>query len=747
MAIQSTTAVKPTLHGPNKDGIPDGMKSIPTWVCFKLHPRQKADGSVKWTKLPIDVNTGKMARSNDPGTWASFDDAWAYYEANADIDGVGYVFTHSHKISAIDVDNCVDPATGKLVDMAKELANEFDTYTEISPSGNGLHMFMLGTLPDVKSKKYEKGHYPFEVELFCHNYFMTVTGEPHPELNIDVKLRKRQTALGKLYKHLEGARTDSMLEKASSRPVGLANLPDFEANTLGKLVSLNPRNKKATVGASGVAGWMWEIDCPWASEHRSGDSAAAVFYYGDGMPAFNCYHTACQCKKWKDVAALLGLPAPSFIDRFNSQHAVVRIKGKTLVMNERYIQLPDGGGGYERDFSSFDDFRNYYMSDVLDTGNGKPMKLAEAWLASPQKRLYGSLVFEPDHSKCPPDAYNMFRGFHITPKQGDWGLLRDHLYENICHGNDETFNWLMAWCAHSYQRPGGPRPGTCPAFRGGQGTGKSITGTALCRIFAPHSAHLTMSKHLVGSFNSHLQDKIFIFADEAVFAGDRASVGRLKALITEARLTIEPKGVDAFEISNHVNLMMASNEDWVVPAAMDERRFLVLDINNQHARDTRYFKAIQDQLDDGGYEAFAYDLLNWDWTTTDLRNPPVTEALLDQKLNSLDSVESWLANSIEDESVILADTNGTGGYDQLVDSGNEWPKEVPKAQVFNGYCLFCRQHGVRYSVKSSNAFWRRVYKLLGGKLIERRDSDNVKTVELPDLEETKRLWQEKLAGM
>ena len=87
---------------------------------------------------------------------------------------------------------------------------------------------------------------------------------------------------------------------------------------------------------------------------------------------------------------------------------------------------------------------------------------------------------------------------------------------------------------------------------------------------------ISNAKHLTGNFNGHLRDTVLLFADEAFFAGDRAHVGVLKALITEPTLTIEAKYANAVQMPNFVHLMMASNEEWVIPAGPEARRFFGL---------------------------------------------------------------------------------------------------------------------------------------------------------------------------
>ena len=129
-------------------------------------------------------------------------------------------------------------------------------------------------------------------------------------------------------------------------------------------------------------------------------------------------------------------------------------------------------------------------------------------------------------------------------------------------------------------------------MRGPEGTGKGTLARAMMRILGQHALHISNAKHLIGNFNAHLRDCVFLFADEAFYAGDKAHVGVLKSLITEPYLTIEGKYQNAVQTPNFLHIMMASNEDWVVPASLEARRFCVLEVSDAHKDDHAYFAAI-----------------------------------------------------------------------------------------------------------------------------------------------------------
>ena len=161
------------------------------------------------------------------------------------------------------------------------------------------------------------------------------------------------------------------------------------------------------------------------------------------------------------------------------------------------------------------------------------------------------------------------------------------------------------------------------------------------RLFGRHFVTLTNPRHLTGNFNAHTKDALVIFADEAVWAGDKSAEGTLKAMVTEATRTVEFKGKDAIQIDNYTRVVAASNHDWVVPAGMDERRWLVIDVDEHRKQDHAYFKALNDQMQSGGLEALMHHLQSLDISDFNLRALPRTTALAETKMHSMNSVQRF----------------------------------------------------------------------------------------------------------
>lgn len=152
------------------EDVPEVMRNRPQWVCWK---REQRDG--KTAKVPYSVESGRRASSTDPTTWASYDRA---LEAVGGYDGLGFVLTADDPFVFIDLDHVLrGDGDTRLVDgergeMAKRVLSSVDSYAEVSPSGDGVHIIARASKPDgVGSKNDALGF-----ECYDHARFATVTG-------------------------------------------------------------------------------------------------------------------------------------------------------------------------------------------------------------------------------------------------------------------------------------------------------------------------------------------------------------------------------------------------------------------------------------------------------------------------------------------------------------------------------------------------------------------------------------------
>jgi hypothetical protein len=325
----------------------------------------------------------------------------------------------------------------------------------------------------------------------------------------------------------------------------------------------------------------------------------------------------------------------------NSRYCVVNDSGSVLVFRDRYDEIM-GRRIYDRMTAAAFKLLHKNETAIVKGEDGATEKkpVADVWLSHRRRRTYQAVVFDPSE-KAGAGVLNLWRGFGFKPQPGDWSKLKAHILDNVCTGDDLHFAYLISWMALLVQKPA-EQGQVAIIMRGKRGVGKGILGHILRRIFGQHGMYVSKSKHLVGAFNSHLRDCVLLFADEAFFAGDRAAEGTLKSLITEDTLTIEPKGQNVILCRNRLHIIMASNEDWVVPAGLDERRYFMLDVGEERKQDLAYFAGIMEQMDNGGCAALLHELLNHDVSKFQVRKVPDTDALDDQKKRSLKTEVAWL---------------------------------------------------------------------------------------------------------
>ena len=176
---------------------------------------------------------------------------------------------------------------------------------------------------------------------------------------------------------------------------------------------------------------------------------------------------------------------------------------------------------------------------------------ATEFICDPDRVTYLGTQFEPDPNKADPLLFNLWSGFAVVPKKGDWSLLRDHVRNQIIEGNesdgvtaDDLFNWLMMRYAHMFQFPG-QKIGNAVVFKGEEGTGKTKL-TEWLRTAIGASAHkIAQRKHLVGNFNGGLDARIYVVSEEAFFSGDKEAAGVVKDMITDDKIEVEKKGFES----------------------------------------------------------------------------------------------------------------------------------------------------------------------------------------------------------
>jgi hypothetical protein len=204
------------------------------------------------------------------------------------IAGAGVVLTRDGGVTCIDVDHVIS-ADGQLDVLAATIVERCDSWTEISPSGTGLHIFVRGTV-----QRALKGN---QIEVYSDARYIAVTGHRWP--GTPDTLRWQQPYLDHL---VQLDAEDRAPRRAYTGP--RTSAPDDLAGAL--LAKLQAWGVPVARLKHWSDGFLVELAaCPWADEHTTGRGGAAVMIHASGAFDFTCLHAHCGRRDWRDFRATM----------------------------------------------------------------------------------------------------------------------------------------------------------------------------------------------------------------------------------------------------------------------------------------------------------------------------------------------------------------------------------------------------------------------------------------------------------
>ena len=422
--------------------------------------------------------------------------------------------------------------------------------------------------------------------------------------------------------------------------------------------------------------------------------------------------------------------SPSMIAQINQRFALVIVGGRAMVMDER----PGGPDGRGVRFLTPEAFRLTHGARPVYIGQRR-RHIGDIWLESQSRRFYDGVLFLPGGPREIDGHYNLWRGFVAGDAAGDGDAapLFEHVHNVIAAGDGQLANWIIGWFAQMIQRPA-ERPGTSLVLRGGQGTGKTMLGAIIGRLFPDHYLLVDDPRYITGQFNAHLTSCLLLQADEGFWAGDKQAEGHLKGLVTSEWQMIERKGVDPVRVRNCMRLMVTSNEDWVVPVGFRERRFAVIDVADSRQQDGRYFRRLWENFQKPeNVAALLSELMEFRLDAVDVWRIPRTQALLDQLVDSADVLTVWWFDVLDKGEVLEEDG---------------WPGFVPTALLYRCYFAAWEKRRIGRPLPE-RSFVKRLKRLCPGMRRVRRETtgeDGFKHrrwgYELPALAAARRMFEE-----
>ncbi|KFN01071.1 DNA primase [Bacillus clarus] len=200
----------------NFNQIPQELKNAPHWILWRSEVRNG-----KKTKVPYQIN-GEMAQSNNKRSWSTFPTIIKFYEQGG-YDGIGFMFSKDDPFVGIDIDHCIQE--GALTDLAEDMIETLNSYTEYSPSGDGIHIIAKGTLtlkgPGTGRKNVDLG-----LEVYRHGRYFTFTGDCLEQKNVEDRTEEFKVLFDKYLK--EKPQPERKVNTVSSDREDISNLSNAE---------------------------------------------------------------------------------------------------------------------------------------------------------------------------------------------------------------------------------------------------------------------------------------------------------------------------------------------------------------------------------------------------------------------------------------------------------------------------------------------------------------------------------------
>jgi hypothetical protein len=732
------------------------------------------------------------------------------------VGGVGFVFDGKPDadglvFAGVDFDKVI--SGGEIASLAAERIKRIGSYTERSVSGGGLHVI-------VKARALASGIVHGGVEMYTSGRYFTMTGRAPENARIVAAPFQFGALVVELQAQIESSRNeDSATTQSSEHDTRRADydavgwfdkLPSERRSEVIKYAALHIANNSKLFELTRHGGNYQEyLKLTFAIARSGVGDAEAIFVEAaliakdaepveelrnffqkcasaaqpaGGITVGTMLHMAQQngadFDKWKSLAQggsstdptndtkWPDWPDPLDFHRVPIEEAVARVNAAgffVLTLNGDIYRIERDGGLIVQKRDGFNNL--FACRDAID--GKETISAGFAWKTSRQRREYQNIGYYPGGHHCPASVYNLFQGWGIDAKQGDWSIINHHVLDVLACGDKVKADYILDWCAHMVQRPW-EKPGVALVFRGRKGTGKTLLTLLVATAIGRRNALITANgKKLFGTFNWHLADKLLIGAEEAFFVGNRELNDQLKHLLTGDDIEVEQKFGQRISMKSMHRMIMTSNHDQVISASDDERRFFVCDVSEARRGDDAYFAplvAVTKGEDDDTLAAFMYelhtrDIKNWKPERAAREVASASGDLARQKLLSLEPPLKWLLETILSHGAPTRQTAADIGYpceqdrhldecatsaarpDECRDEEETSIREQQRSHMLDSYRQWVKTAQVRGASDFTGAenFWASIKRLLNNEIFPGRklfrSSGGTRMVKLPPRQE------------
>lgn len=291
--------------------IPYVLRNSNNYVCWKLVFEDEAGNPLlKPWKIPINPKTGGQAMPNNPSTWGTFEEACVGVDKWG-VSGIGVVFNNKGVVG-IDLDGCIDKS-GNLSDFASDVVKRVNSYTEISPSGTGLHILAFGKIPSNINNQ------SAGIEMYIKGHFVILTGNRLNNTPQQIaKTIDAHTVISELYEKYRPQLKEGMTK--ITQAVGAPAAQTVSSKEIILRMKKSANYDKYLRCAQGKAPYVWDV-----STHSFTNEIDKHFLKQNGEPDLSALDLA-FCKGLVFLKATAG----QIDEIYRAQSATKKIEGLTL---------------------------------------------------------------------------------------------------------------------------------------------------------------------------------------------------------------------------------------------------------------------------------------------------------------------------------------------------------------------------------------------------------------------------------
>jgi hypothetical protein len=359
------------------------------------------------------------------------------------------------------------------------------------------------------------------------------------------------------------------------------------------------------------------------------------------------------------------------------------------------------------------------------------------WLKDPKMRFYNRLVFKPPPVKVNNDEFNLWKDFDIdsianienikidpiNDKRNYWKEYK--IYANNLLGDEKVANYILARYAMRLQIPS-KRSNVILIICGTEGDGKNRMLEPIYKIFGEYAQILDKSSKLYDTHSMYEYKKLLVRIDEAGGLANFTNADALKARATENKLSINPKGIQAFTIDNFCDYDMTTNNHNVVKISDEStRRYFQVETTPYYQGNIDFFNdyIINIECNPIAIKQIYDGLMEFDWKAIvpsenfqDARYKPITSITAEVKEQNRDKIIVFLESFIRPLTI--------ANYDKEI-------YKIPNIDLFNKYKNWCISISYKEDINAIS-FGMKLNKLMKNTLCITKDTHSNTLINIPN---------------